>query len=636
MRIEKCYIENFGKLSDFSYEFAPKINVIKEKNGFGKSTLCAFIKVMFYGLQGVRVKNLYENERKMFMPWQGGNFGGYLDFSQKDKRYRIERKFGATAKADKFLLIDLVSGEESNDYSENIGEELFGIDVNGFEKCTYYTSLSAEKSVPSSILAKLFDNSDNINAYENAVKRLEKREKYYQTARNTGVIPILKSKLLSLQNSLFEVENRTKNADELKKQLGLLSEQKKDLENQLEFVRKQISNNAKTDAEIAVVKEKIKYYNSLIQKKNQAKEELDSISKKYKNGLPSEKKISEISALFEKYKQFSLVENKPKRFVLPIVLAVLSVFFLLLSFIVNFNFAVLISVFAVLALSSAGAFVAAFSKNKIIKQFLQESENLKNSVKHEFSEILVSPDDDFDDNLKTLNKDFYEYQNKKRAYEDYLNQAKEYYNSENLNSYKDGVKKNSSLDLNSKEKDINKRIDEISYNSLSLKNELESISEFEEKIPEIVCNIEKTNKELETAKENLQAIVIAKELIFESNDNLTLKYKEKINDNFVNNLNLVFDNCEAVLSNSFDVKISEAGEFREIKSFSAGQKTGIELALRLSIIDSIFENEKPFIILDDTFNNLDDDAFKSVSQRINNLSENIQIIYFTCSKSRVF
>ena len=102
------------------------------------------------------------------------------------------------------------------------------------------------------------------------------------------------------------------------------------------------------------------------------------------------------------------------------------------------------------------------------------------------------------------------------------------------------------------------------------------------------------------------------------------------------NLKLAFDNCEAVLSNNFDVKISEAGEFREIHSFSSGQKTAIELALRLSIIDSIFENEKPFIILDDSFNNLDDDAFKSITQKLREISQNIQIIYFTCSKSRIF
>ena len=127
MKIQKCYIENFGNLSNFSYDFDEKINIFEEKNGYGKSTLCAFIKVMFYGLQGVKARNINENERKMYLPWQGGNFGGYLDFITEQKSYRIQRYFGETAKGDSFSLIDLLTGEISGDFTENIGEELLAL-----------------------------------------------------------------------------------------------------------------------------------------------------------------------------------------------------------------------------------------------------------------------------------------------------------------------------------------------------------------------------------------------------------------------------------------------------------------------------------------------------------------------------
>ena len=56
MRILKCHIENFGKLSDFTTEFDKDYNVICNDNGSGKSTLAAFIRVMFYGFEGVRSK----------------------------------------------------------------------------------------------------------------------------------------------------------------------------------------------------------------------------------------------------------------------------------------------------------------------------------------------------------------------------------------------------------------------------------------------------------------------------------------------------------------------------------------------------------------------------------------------------
>ena len=50
MKLLKCYIENFGVLQNFKYDFYDGLNTIKENNGFGKTTFATFIKSMFYGL----------------------------------------------------------------------------------------------------------------------------------------------------------------------------------------------------------------------------------------------------------------------------------------------------------------------------------------------------------------------------------------------------------------------------------------------------------------------------------------------------------------------------------------------------------------------------------------------------------
>ena len=42
MKLIKCHIENFGKLSDFTYDFTDGCNTVCEGNGWGKSTLAAF------------------------------------------------------------------------------------------------------------------------------------------------------------------------------------------------------------------------------------------------------------------------------------------------------------------------------------------------------------------------------------------------------------------------------------------------------------------------------------------------------------------------------------------------------------------------------------------------------------------
>ena len=57
--------------------------------------------------------------------------------------------------------------------------------------------------------------------------------------------------------------------------------------------------------------------------------------------------------------------------------------------------------------------------------------------------------------------------------------------------------------------------------------------------------------------------------------------------------------------------------------------------MRLSLIDSLFEDEKPFIILDDPFVNLDEDKIKNAMKLIETKAKEYQIIYFACHESRI-
>lgn len=126
MKLIKCHVENFGKLSDFTYTFNENLNIINEQNGWGKSTFAAFIQFMFYGLDGGTKRNLKENEIERYRPWNGMKYGGNLDFEIKERKYRIERFI--TGKKESFKLYDLDTNLESQDYSSKIGEEIFEVD----------------------------------------------------------------------------------------------------------------------------------------------------------------------------------------------------------------------------------------------------------------------------------------------------------------------------------------------------------------------------------------------------------------------------------------------------------------------------------------------------------------------------
>ena len=70
MKLIKCHIENFGKLSDFTYDFTDGCNTVCEENGWGKSTLAAFLRVMLFGFRNEGKRDPLENERKRYSPWQ--------------------------------------------------------------------------------------------------------------------------------------------------------------------------------------------------------------------------------------------------------------------------------------------------------------------------------------------------------------------------------------------------------------------------------------------------------------------------------------------------------------------------------------------------------------------------------------
>lgn len=218
MKLLDLYVENFGKLSRYSYKFKDGMNAIWSENGSGKTTLSVFIRAMFYGLNAERKQSLDENDRKKYAPWQGGRYGGSLSFSEGGKRYRIERFFGAKASDDTFRLENMDTGSLSVDYSENIGYEIFNIDAQGFERTIFLSEKNLGGAIVNdTISAKLSDlvgTDGDVGAVSGALARLEERRKYYQKRGNSGEIAVLRTKIAECDAALDNLERRRMDADQ--------------------------------------------------------------------------------------------------------------------------------------------------------------------------------------------------------------------------------------------------------------------------------------------------------------------------------------------------------------------------------------------------------------------------------------
>ena len=132
MKLLKCHVTSFGKLQNLDIDFTDGLNVFNYENGWGKTSLTVFLKAMFYGLKGGRLKNLNENEREKYKSWNySGKIGGYVDFLHSGKNFRVERFFGSKESDDTVKLIDLNTGKEYSN-NQDLGKRLFEIDEDGF------------------------------------------------------------------------------------------------------------------------------------------------------------------------------------------------------------------------------------------------------------------------------------------------------------------------------------------------------------------------------------------------------------------------------------------------------------------------------------------------------------------------
>ena len=71
------------------------------------------------------------------------------------------------------------------------------------------------------------------------------------------------------------------------------------------------------------------------------------------------------------------------------------------------------------------------------------------------------------------------------------------------------------------------------------------------------------------------------------------------------------------------------------ESYSRGSRDGYRLASRLAILDSLYSGERAFLLLDDPFVSFDDDRAAEALTLIEKIAKDRQVIYMTCSESRV-
>ena len=659
MIIRSCHIAAFGKWQEEDFHFTSSLNPFLWENGEGKTTLLHFFLVMFYGLSGERKQDVSENERKHFMPFRGGKFGGNIHFQENGKEYILERSFGLRKAEDSFRLLE-EGGKESHDYTENIGEELFSLDRDAFQRVAMLSHEDFRLQFNSSIHAKLGNVSDD----EEDMKKFQKVQNTLKDAinalspnRRTGAIFKKKMEEENLSAGLLRKEEAEQAVLSLEEEvLSLEEEWKKKSEEEealAEDVQKGIREKEALGKKVEYKKLSEELEKAHFRYENAKKwyyqerfetlseEEKDSLWKKeveelkekifaLKNGVGTEEKAAETSTAAGN--EDAQTWHNP----LPFAFSGFALLFLLLFFakISGASLAVPGSLFLLIALLLFSVSLAIFyGEAERKKRFsLQKGEEEERRKKRETLRMAS-----LEELLLRFHKleEMFSLEKEETERQEALTRFLEEEGNEGVAGEEGGE----SLSL----EEAQQRLESHRRAQEALKDRIREKREEREEKAEAVRQLSEQKRKLhavraerEAMEERIHILQETKEYLEEAKDAFSSEYRGPILSAFtvyfkeLSNLELQFS-----ITNDLEIEFLEGGLRRNLAYLSEGLQDLCRFAMKLAVFDAMFPEGAPVLFLDDPFSHFDDEKGERGRELLKKLAEHRQILYFTCASARM-
>ena len=201
----------FGKLEHETLELRPGMNIIQAPNEWGKSTWCAFLLAMFYGLdtRARTTKNdLADKER--YMPWSGSPMSGRVDLCWNGRDITIERHTKGRIPMGEFRAFETKTGIFLPELTAaNCGQTLLGVERSVFRRAGFVRlsdmPVTADEALRHRLnaLVTTGDESGDGEMLEKGLKELRNRCRY----NRSGLLPQAEAEKEALEKKLRELEN---------------------------------------------------------------------------------------------------------------------------------------------------------------------------------------------------------------------------------------------------------------------------------------------------------------------------------------------------------------------------------------------------------------------------------------------
>ena len=207
-RIERIEILSFGKLHNFSLALEEGINLLSAPNESGKSTLANFLRFAFYGFADGRKKELAENDKKLYTPWDTPRAEGSVVVKKGDVRYRVFRSSAGTKET--VEVTSVATGRQAFE-GEVPGEALFGVSEEVFSRTLFFRQLTLPQGKEKDgVLAEQLQNlavsAEEQVCSRDALERLNKAKTELKGRAGAGWIPRLEQESARLERELAEAK----------------------------------------------------------------------------------------------------------------------------------------------------------------------------------------------------------------------------------------------------------------------------------------------------------------------------------------------------------------------------------------------------------------------------------------------
>ena len=209
MRIDTM-TATFGKLEHQSLSLKPGLNVIHAPNEWGKSTWCAFLLAMLYGLD-TRAKGggktLPEKER--YAPWSGSPMSGRVELNWNGRDITIERTTKGRIPLGSFRAYETHTGMEVPELDgSNCGFLLLGVERSVYQRAGFIRLSDLQVTQDEALRRRLNqlvttgDDSGDQAKLEKGLRELKNRCRY----NRSGLLPQAIAQREGLRSTLEELE----------------------------------------------------------------------------------------------------------------------------------------------------------------------------------------------------------------------------------------------------------------------------------------------------------------------------------------------------------------------------------------------------------------------------------------------